>query len=410
MMRRTTPAWRGHVIGLLALSLGVVGAGCDRPAAGTAKGGPPPAPPKPPLVTVGKPLIEDLIEWDEYTARFEAFAQVDVRARVSGYLTKVAFTDGQDVKPGELLFQIDKRPFERAVEQARAELEQARTKAENAKLDVERGRPLMERRVMSEKVFDDRSNVLREAEAAIKVAEAKVATAELDLSFTTMIAPIEGRIGRSLVTPGNWVSAGSAANATLLTTIVTQNPIAVYFDISESNYLKYRRLADASNGASGAATGARVELAMSDERTFAHAGTLDFIDNRLDAGTATMRARARFDNARGLFSPGMFARVRVAATPKRPTMLLPDAAIGTDQASKFVLVVSADGTVSRRVVKLGPLHGGLRVVREGIAASDAVVTNGLMRARPGAKVTPKLEPITLAKDKAAAAPSAAAKK
>ncbi len=409
MMRRTISPWLGHAFALLALTLGLAGAGCDRPAAGTAKGGPAPAPPKPPVVTVSQPLVQELIEWDEYTARFEAYAQVEVRARVSGYLTKVAFADGQEVKPGDLLFEIDKRPFERAVEQARAELEQAKTKAENAKLDVERGRPLMERRVMSEKVFDDRSNVLREAEAAIKVAEAKVATAELDLSFTTIVAPIAGRIGRSLVTPGNWVSAGSAANTTLLTTIVTQNPIAVYFDISESNYLKYRRLAESSNGTSGAATGARVELAMSDEKTFQHAGTLDFIDNRLDAGTATMRARARFDNAGRLFSPGMFARVRLAATPKQPTMLLPDAAIGTDQASKFVLVVAADGTVSRRVVKLGPLHGGLRIVREGLTPSELVITNGLMRARPGAKVTPERKPIEPGTERTAA-PAADAKR
>jgi multidrug efflux system membrane fusion protein len=398
------------VLGGLALAL----AGCDQPSASSsdkAKAAPPAKPP-PPVVTVSRPVVREIVEWDEYTARFDAMEQVEVRARVSGYLMNVAFKDGQFVKKGDLLYEIDARPFERALDQARAELAQAVTKAENASLDVERGRPLVERRVMSEKVFDDRSNLLREAQAAMKVAEAKVATAELDLAFTRITAPIDGRIGRSLVTPGNWISAGAAANATLLTSIVSQDPIYLYFDVSEANYLKYKRLAERGETTGGAVLGGTVEIAMADERNFPHRGRLDFLDNRLDQGTATLRARAVVDNPSQLFSPGMFARVRIPGTPRYQAILLPDAAIGTDQASKFVLVVGADNVVARRPVRLGPLDGGLRVIREGIKADDWVVTNGIQRARPGMTVEPKRDAAGAAGGPAASSsgvpPSAAA--
>lgn len=379
----------------LVLAVGIGLAGCDQPSASPdAKKAA--APPPPPAVTVSKPLAEELVEWDEYTARFDAVEAVEVRARVSGYLTEVAFKDGQNVRKGDLLYTIDPRPFERALEQARAEVAQATTKVENATLDVERGRPLMERRVMSEKAYDDRANVLREAQAAVKVAEAKVALSELDLTFTRITSPIEGRISRSLVTPGNWVSAGAAANATLLTSIVSQNPIYVYFDLTENNYLKYKRLAERGVGGGAGGTGSAVEIAMPDETGFPHKGKLDFVDNRLDPGTATVRARAVMENDKLLFSPGMFARARIAGSARYRGLLLPDAAIGTDQASKFVLVVGADDTVARRVVRLGPVHAGLRIVREGIGPDDLVVTKGLQRARPGQKVAPKQEPIRAA--------------
>lgn len=378
--------------------LGLLIAACERPAAQDAAKAKGPAAqakvaPPPPAVTVSRPIVADVIEWDEYTGRFDAVASVEIRARVSGYLNEVAFRDGQTVKKGELLFVIDPRPFERAVAQAKAELEQARVKAQNASMDVERGRPLVERKIMSEKVFDDRSNVLREAEAAVKVAEAKVATAELELSFTRISAPIDGRISRAIVNPGNWISAGGAANATLLTLIVTQDPIHVYFDISENNYLKYKRLMESGKGQS--MTGAPVEISLPDEQDFAHKGRLDFIDNRLDPGTATLRARALVENPRALFSPGMFARVRIAGTPLRPTVLIPDAAIGSDQVNKYVLAVAEDGTVARRSVQLGPLHAGLRVVRSGVGAEDWIVTKGLQRARPGGKVSPQREQLKI---------------
>ncbi len=377
-------------------------AACDQPSANTEKAKAPPAPP-PAVVTVSQPLVRELVEWDEYTARFDAMEAVDVRARVSGYLTAVGFKDGQAVKKGDLLYEIDPRPFERVLDQARAELAQAKTKTENSMLDVERGRPLMERRVMSEKSFDDRANVLREAQSAIKVAEAKVGLAELDLSFTRMTSPINGRISRSLVTAGNWVSAGAAANATLLTTIVSQDPIYVYFDVSENNFLKYKRLSEKGEQAGASELGSVVEVAMPDDTDFPHKGTLDFIDNRLDQGTATLRARAKVDNKKLFFSPGMFARVRIAGSKKYPAVMLPDAAIGTDQASKFVLVVAEDNSVARRTVRLGPIQNGFRIIREGIGKDDWVVTKGTQRARPGTKVDPKRE--TLAVKEAAAQPA-----
>lgn len=367
---------------------------CDRPSANTAKPGAPAAPP-PPAVTVSLPVGEELVEWDEYTGRFDALESVEVRARVSGYLNEIAFKDGQTVKKGDLLYIIDARPFERALEQAQAELAQANTKAENAMLDVDRGRPLMERKILSEKAYDDRANVLREAQAGIKVAEAKVKSAELDLAFTRITSPIDGKIGRSQVTTGNWVSAGTVANTTLLTTIVSQSPVLLYFDVSENNFLRYKRLAEKGEQAGATIRDGLIEIAMPDETGFPHQGKLDFIDNRVDAATATIRARAVIDNPRQLFSPGMFARVRIAGSAKYKALLLPDAAVGTDQASKYVLAVSADGVTQRRVVKLGPLHAGLRIIREGITGEDWVIVKGIQRARPGQKVDPKRETIKL---------------
>lgn len=384
---------RAALVPLGALAAAVMLQACDRPQAQSKAQEQAPA--AMPVVTTSLPVTSDIVEWDEYTGRFEAVASVEVRARVSGYVDRIAFTDGQSVKKGDLLFVIDPRPFERVLAQAQAELDQARTRVQNSSLDVERGRPLVERKIMSEKVFDDRSNLLREMESAVKVAEAKVATADLELQFTRIAAPIDGRISRATISLGSWVSAGGTANATLLTLIVTQDPIHIYFDISENNYIKYKRLAERGALAGNDGAGAEVDVALPDESSFAHRGKLDFIDNRLDPGTATMRARAILPNKQQLFSPGMFARVRLAGTPKQPTVLLPDAAIGTDQASKFVLVVAEDGMVSRRVVKLGPLYQGLRVIREGIAAQDWVVTSGLQRARPGTKVAPNRETLRL---------------
>jgi RND family efflux transporter MFP subunit len=380
--RRFTP-WRAGRA-LAALALAALAAGCDQgqPEA-TKRQAPPPA------VSVSQPVQRAIVEWDEYTGRFDATQTVEIRARVSGYLNEVRFKDGQEVAQGDVLFAIDPRPFERALEQARAELFAANTKVENANLDVTRGQPLLERKFISDKTFDDRMALLRDAQAAVKVSEAKVKSAELDLSFATIAAPISGRIGRSLVTAGNWVSAGSVSGATLMTTIVSQDPIYIYFDVSENNYIKYKRLAERGVRAGAADVGAPVEVSLPDERGFPHKGKLDFLDNRLDQGTGTLRARAVLPNKDGLFSPGLFARVRVTGTASYAALLLPDEAIGTDQTNKYVLVVGADGTVERRNVRLGPLVDGLRVVREGLAGENWVITRGLQRARPGLKVEPK---------------------
>jgi RND family efflux transporter MFP subunit len=360
--------------------------GTAAPAAGGRPAGPPPT------VTVSQPVKRPVVEWDEYTARFDAVETVEMRARVSGYLTEVHFKDGQMVAKGDLLFTIDRRPFERVLEQAQAELAQAQTKVENAAKDVERGRPLLDRKILSEKVFDDRENLMRDAAAAVRVAEAKVKTAELDLSFTRVTSPVAGRISRAIVSVGNYV-AGGTLNSTLLTTIVSQDPIHLYFDVSENNTIKYKRLVAAGQRAGAAAAGATIEFSLADERGFPHRGTLDFSDNRLDPATGTLRARAVVDNKAGLFSPGMFARVRIAGSARYEALLLPDEAIGTDQTAKFVYVVADDGTAARKALELGPMIEGLRIVRAGLEAGDWVVTKGVQRARPGQKVTPKREPI-----------------
>jgi RND family efflux transporter MFP subunit len=386
---------------LAAAFLALVLTGCERGQPQSKQATPEP----PPAVSVSMPVQREIVEWDEYTGRFDATQTVEIRARVSGYLNEVRFKDGQEVKQGEVLFAIDPRPFERALEQAQAELFAAKTKVENAGLDVTRGQKLIDSKIISDKTFDDRMSLLRDAQATMKVAEAKVKSAELDLSFATITAPISGRIGRTLVTAGNWVSAGSVSGATLLTTIVSQDPIYIYFDVNESNYIKYKRLAERGVKAGAADVGAAVEVALPDENGFPHKGLLDFLDNRLDQGTGTLRARAVLPNKAGLFSAGLFARVRVTGTPSYTTLLLPDEAIGTDQTNKYVLVVGGDGTVERRNVKLGPLVEGLRVVREGLAAEDWVITRGLQRARPGLKVEPKR--VTIAAS--GTAPSKAAK-
>jgi RND family efflux transporter MFP subunit len=374
------------------IALLMLGAGCDQENANQGQAEQKGAPP---AVTVSQPVQREVTEWDEYSGRFDAVETVEMRARVSGHLSQVRFTDGQIVKRGDVLFVIDQRPFERALQQARAELFAATTKVENANLDIVRGKPLVERKIISDKDFDDRMSIIRNAQAAVKVAEARVKSTELDLSFTTIDSPITGRISRTLMTAGNWVSAGGMADATLLTTIVTQDPIYIYFDVTENNYIKYKRLAESGVGSGAADIGAPVEIGLPDERGFPHKARLDFVDNRLDQGTATLRARAVLANPGGLFSPGLFARVRVSGMGARSAVLLTDEAIGTEVSGKFVYVVGEDGIVVRRNVALGPVYGGLRVVREGVTANEWVIIRGLQRARPGEKVTPKRESSTL---------------
>ena len=250
-----------------------------------------------------------------------------MRARISGYLTEVKFTDGQDVKEGDLLFTIDPRPFERALDQAKAQLDQAKVSVSNAKLDVERGRPLLQARLHLQEGLRRSREPVREAESLVKIAEARVKAAELELSFCRITAPISGRISRTLVTPGNFVSGGgSDTGSTILTTIVMQDPIYIYFDVSENNALKYQRMAQAGGKARDGILGAAVGVGLPDETGFPHDAKLDFLENRLDEGTGTLRARAILANTDRLFSPGMFARVRLQGSPEYEALMLPDEA------------------------------------------------------------------------------------
>lgn len=363
---------------------------------GTAKPiGSPPATQSPEL-TVSRPASRNVIEWDEYTGRFDAVEAVEVRARVSGYLTEVKFTDGEDVKAGDLLFTIDPRPFERALDQAKAQLNQAKVSVGNAKLDVERGRPLLKSEHISKKAFDDRENLLRDAEALVKIAEARVKAAELELSFCRITAPISGRISRTLVTPGNFVSGGGTDRAsTILTTIVKQDPIYIYFDVSENNALKYQRISQSSGKGASGIIGAAVGVGLPDETGFPHDAKLDFLENRLDQDTGTLRARAILPNHDRFFSPGMFARVRLQGSPEYTALLLPDEAIGTDQANRFVYVVGDDNIPVRRTVELGPIDSGLRVIRKGLDPGDWVILRGQQRVKEGQKIVPRRAPLTV---------------
>jgi RND family efflux transporter MFP subunit len=357
------------------------------------------APPPPPTVTVAHPTQRTIVDHDEYVGRFLAVDAVEIRARVSGYLDQVHFKDGQIVKQGDLLFTIDRRSFRNALDQARANLALARSNLVYAEGDLARGQQLVRERAIAEQVFEQRAQAKRNAEAAVAANEAAVRQAELDLQFTELRAPITGRIGDRRVSPGNLVSggmsgglAGGTGSTTLLAVIMSTDPIRLEFTFDEASFLRYERLSkESKNGeAWGAATPVRARLI--DEKDFAHQGRMDFVDNAIDRASGTIRGRAVFANADGLFTPGMFARVQVPGSLPYAALLVPDAAIGTEQARKFVLTVGADDVVVQKYVTLGQVvDDTLRVIKSGLAPDDRVIVNGLMRARPGAKVTPQLQ-------------------
>jgi multidrug efflux system membrane fusion protein len=337
----------------------------------------------PPGVKIAQPLAQDVTEWDEYTGRIEAVSSVDIRARVSGYLEKVNFKAGELVKKGDLLFLIDPKPFTAQLNYAEAELERAKTKRELAKNDLVRAESLFRGKAISEEEYDARSKGLREAAATVNSAEANVYTARLNLDFTKIRAPIDGRIGRELITEGNLVSGGGG-DATLLTFIVSTNPVYVYVDADERSVLKYRRQSsDIGAGQTPA------QLAVADEADFPHQGILDYIAPREDSATGTVTLRGVFANPDGLLSPGFFARMRVRGSAPYPALLLPDRAIATDQAQRFVWVVNQENQAEYRKVGLGAPIGQSRVIKEGLKAGEWVVIEGLQKLKPGIKVNPE---------------------
>jgi RND family efflux transporter MFP subunit len=348
------------------------------------------AAPPPPSVTVAKPIERAIVDQDEYVGRFVAVESVEVRARVSGYLEKVHFRDGQMVKEGDLLFTIDKRPFQHAVDQARANLEQARANLAFAEGDLKRGAQLVRDRTITEQTFEQRTQAQRSAAASVAANEALLRQAELDLQFTELRAPVAGRIGDRRVSPGNLVAGGSVMNTTLLATIVSLDPIRFEFTFDEAAYLRYERFSQSSKEVTGRNGGVPVELKLIDESDYRHNGHLDFVDNVIDRSSGTIRGRAVFPNPNGIFTPGMFGRVRVPGSPPYQALLLPDTAIGTEQVRKFVLVVGPDNTAQQKFVTLGALtDDGLRVIKSGLDRNDRVIVNGLMRTRSGQKVNPQ---------------------
>jgi len=341
----------------------------------------------PPPVTVAKPVVRDIVEMDEFTGRFEASASVDVRARVNGYIDSVAFKDGAMVREGELLFVIDRRPYQAALNQAQANLNVVQTRLDLAKLDYERYERLARSGTASEAALDTRRQALLSAQAETAGGRAAVETARLNLSFTEIRAQISGRISRKLVTEGNLVRE----NETLLTTIVATDPIYFYFDIDERSFLAYQRMARAGAASANGSGGRALEIAvgLTDEKGFPHKGLLTFTDNRLDAATGTMRLRATLENKDQFLSPGLFGRIAVPGSPSFQGILVPDEAILTDLGRRFVYVVANDGAVRQQPVRLGSRTDNYRIVREGLKGDETLVINGLQRVRMGGgKVTP----------------------
>ncbi len=370
-----------HSFALLALALVVV-AGCGEQKQAAA--------PPPPAVTVAQPVKRTVFDYDEYVGRFVAVNSVEIRARVSGYLDKIHFTDGQMVKQGDLLISIDKRTFENALAQARANLTLAESNLTFTEADFQRAQQLVKDKTITEQSFDQRSQAFRNAQASFNANQAQVKQAELDLQFTELRAPVDGRIGDRRVSIGNLVAGGTGGNAaTLLATIVSLDPIRFEFTFDEASFLRYER---ASKSNQEMADGTKIALRLIDENDYDHEGRMDFIDNVIDRATGTIRGRAVFDNPKGLFTPGMFARVRVPGSPPYDALLVPDAAVGTEQTRKFVYVVGADNKVQQKYVTLGQAtKDNLRVIKSGIGPDDRIIVNGLMRARPGIVVSPKTD-------------------
>ena len=340
-------------------------------------------------VTISPPVAKRVTQWDEFSGRFEAVASVEVRARVSGFIDKLHFRDGQLVNVGDLLFTIDKRPFEIAVQSAEAEVARNKAQVDIAELQVERGAALVKSRNIPDAEYDQRKANLAVARAQLKAAEAAVRNAELNLDWTDVRAPLAGRISDRKVDAGNLIQGGQQG-ATLLATIVTLDPIRFVFDVSESDYLRYTRLFLSGAMASSRDSVNPVRIRLADETEWTRSGKVDFVDNTLSARSGTMRTRAIVENKNQLLTPGIFGRVQLFGG-EYDALLIPDTAIVSDQSRKIVFTVNKDNVVQAKPVTLGPLVEGLRVVREGLVAADNVVLDGLANpmVRPGAKVMPQ---------------------
>jgi multidrug efflux system membrane fusion protein len=388
MQPRTTNSWndknRGTVVPrlMLAISLATfagLNAGCSSSAQPTA--------PAPMEVSVAEVICKQIGDSDEFTGRLEAVNAVEVRPRVSGYLQSVHFKEGTIVRQGDLLFQIDPRPFQAEVDRLQGDLSQAKAQRSRAQSDFARAERLHNNDGMSAEEYDRRAAVRNEAEARITSTEAALRGAELNLEFTRVTAPITGRVGRAEITEGNLVESG-AAQVKPLTTLVSLDPIYVYFDVDEQTYLKYARLTQ-SHGTNSHDLRSAALLGLADEDGFPHAGQVSFVDNQVSSSTGTIRLRATFANKNLALTPGLFARIRLQGGGAHDGCLAKDEAVITDLNQKYVFVLGKNNTLTYRPVKLGPMTEGLRVVQDGLHEGDLIVVNGLQRVRPGAVVTPK---------------------
>jgi RND family efflux transporter MFP subunit len=380
--------WKVAAVGLCA-GLALLAAGCHRAA--------PVSESPPPTVTVAHPVQRQVIDWDDYAGRFEAVDSVEVRPRVSGLLESVNFRDGENVRKGQLLFVIDPRPFAAQLAQAKAQLARAQAALANAEASLHRGTSLMESHVISQADLETLTATKLQAAADVAAAQASVEANALNLEFTRVLAPIDGHISSHRIAAGNLVQAGS----TLLTTIVTLNPIRFVFDSPESALLKYKR---AQNRAVAENP---VDIRLQDETDYRWKGHIEFIDNALDEGSGTIRARALLDNPTGFLMPGMFGHMRLFATQPAQAMLIPDEAVVNDQTRQVAYVVGQDDIVAQRTIEIGRLVEGMRVVRSGLAPNDSVIVSGVQRARPGRKVNPQPDEPTERAPNVAAPPARA---
>ncbi len=347
----------------------------------------------PPAVTVAYPVQKEITEWDEFTGRFEAVENVEIRSRVSGYLESKHFNDGQEVSKGDLLFKIDPRPFEISLAQARAQLEQAAAQLQFAVSNANRTKSLSRRGNVSEQKLEESEALLRERKALLEAAKARVDEVKLDLEWSEVRSPITGRPSDARVDIGNLISGGPT-NSTLLTTVVSLDPIHFIIIGSEADFLKYMRLDRSGKRASSRGAPNPVIVRLADEADYKHKGNMDFLDNAIDTRSGTIRARAIFPNPTGILTTGLFGRMRLFGG-ESDALLIPDTAIASDQARKIVQIANDDGSVAPRIVTLGPMVDGLRVIRTGLKATDKIVIKGLQRIRPGQKVRTELGTIEM---------------
>ena len=346
--------------------------------------------PPPPPVTVAPVEQKEIVEWDEFTGRTEAVESVEVKPRVSGYIQAVKFQSGQLVKKGDVLFVIDPRWHQAEFDRRQAEADRARVQLDNAKREADRSSQLLANKAISTEEGEARQARYQEAKAALSAAEAIRDSAKLDLDYTQVRAPIDGRVSRALLTEGNYVN-GVAGAATLLTTLVSVSPVYVYVDIDEATLLKFNNLTRANKLETNGDGRIPVDLQLVDEQTFSNHGYIESLDNRLDPNTGSIILRAAFPNSDGRIVPGLFARVRIPLSERRPALLVDERAVGTDQAQKYVLTLTQTNTVAYQSVTLGPAIDGKRIVRAGLHGGEQIVVNGLQRVRPGMPVTPQQE-------------------
>ncbi|WP_449556144.1 efflux RND transporter periplasmic adaptor subunit [Huaxiibacter chinensis] len=375
-----------HLTALGAMFLSVLLVGCDDGVAQNAV-------PQAPAVSAADVVVKSISQWDSFNGRIEAVESVQLRPRVSGYIDKVNYTDGQEVKKGEVLFTIDDRTYRAALEQAQAALTRAKTQASLARSEANRTDKLVNTNVVSREEWEQRRSAASQAQADIRAAQAAVDAAQLNLDFTKVTAPIDGRASRALITSGNLVTAGDSAS--VLTTLVSLKTVYVYFDVDEATYLHYQNLARSGQGASSNHLALPVEIGLVDEEGYPHQGKVDFLDNQLTPSTGTIRMRALLDNAQRQFTPGLFARVRLPGSAEFKATLVDDKAVLTDQDRKYVYIVDKEGKAQRRDITPGRLAAGLRIVQQGLNPGDKVIVDGLQKVfMPGMPVNAKSVPMT----------------